>query len=136
MSSSKPPSRDPEKGGKSMNRFDAVKMVRWSARLLAACAFLFWGALFVEHTSEWFAHPFQELPPLNVILRHGCHFLMLVGLLVGWRWEGIGGAMTLIFSVLFFVGVGAPQFLVSTVIPGILYLVSWHLSQRVAQQAV
>jgi len=31
--------------------------LRWLARLWAAALLLFWGAFFVEHTTEWFVHP-------------------------------------------------------------------------------
>ena len=62
-----------------------IGIARWAARILAAALVLFWGAFFVAHLA-WFANP-QQLPPPWVFLVVGLHFLMLVGLLVGWKWE-------------------------------------------------
>jgi hypothetical protein len=95
---------------------------------------LLWGAFFVEHTAEWFDEPFRELPPWHVILRHMLHFLMLVSFVVAWKWEGIGGCMIALFTVPFFVGVNAIQFIPFTIVPGLLFLVCWYWSRHASRR--
>jgi hypothetical protein len=79
----------------------AVTIVRWTARGLAALLVLFWGSFLVHHLNEWFLQP-QQLPPLWVILTVGLHLLMLVGLVVGWRWEVAGALLVVACAVPFF----------------------------------
>ena len=37
----------------------------WLGRILTVLVFLFWGAFFVEHLIEWFAHPLSNPPPFR-----------------------------------------------------------------------
>jgi hypothetical protein len=114
-----------------MDQSQLIMFTRWLARLLGLGLFLFWGAFFVEHTVDWFGHPLREMPPWHVTLRHTLHFLLLVGLLIAWKWEGIGGGMIVLLTVLFFVGVNAPQFIPITIVPGILFLACWCWSKQI-----
>jgi hypothetical protein len=100
-----------------------VSIARWTARISASALVLFWGAFLVEHL-EWFANP-QRLPPLRVFLVVGLHFTMLVGLLVGWKWELTGAALALASSVPFFAataGRNFPLFALMTAVPSVLWL--------------
>ena len=100
-----------------------VVVARWAARISAAALFLFWGAFFLAHLA-WFADP-QHLPPLWVFLVVGLHFLMLVGLLVGWKWELVGALVALASSVPFFAaaaGRNFPLFALVTAVPSVLWL--------------
>jgi hypothetical protein len=100
-----------------------VGVARWAARISAAALVLFWGAYFVEHLA-WFADPHQ-LPPPWVFVLVGLHFLMLVGLLVGWKWEVAGAVMALASSVPFFAaaaGRNFPWFASVTAVPSVLWL--------------
>jgi hypothetical protein len=100
-----------------------VVVARWVARIWAAVLVLLWGAFFLEHLA-WFADP-QHLPPPRVFLLVGLHFLMLVGLLAGWKWELAGAVLALATSVPFFAataGRNSPWFALVTAVPSALWL--------------
>jgi hypothetical protein len=100
-----------------------VVCARWAARISATALVLFWGAFFVAHLA-WFANP-QQLPPPWVFLVVGLHFLMLVGLLVGWKWELAGAVLALASEVPFFAvaaGRNFPLFALVTTVPSVLWL--------------
>jgi hypothetical protein len=103
----------------------------WSARVLAAGLFLFWGAFFVEHIGEWFAHPAQGLPPPRVWLLQLAHLVMLIGLAAMLRWELAGSLLSVIGALAFFVPIAGsrlPWFLAATTLPTALVLLRRLLS--------
>jgi hypothetical protein len=102
-----------------------VTCLRWIARLLAFALFVFWGLFFLEHIWEWFIRPYPQIPPPKVWVGQTLHFLILAGLVIGFRWELTGGLLTIIASVLFFAD-KAPLFILPTIVPAILYLYCWH----------
>jgi hypothetical protein len=100
-----------------------VVVARWVARISAAALVLLWGAFFLEHLA-WFADP-QHFPPLRVFLLVGLHFLMLVALLAGWKWELAGAVVALATSVPFFAATAGRNFLwfaLVTAVPSALWL--------------
>ena len=109
-----------------------VGVARWAARLWAAGLVLFWRAFFVEHVA-WFADP-QRLPPPWVFLLAGLHFLMLVGLLIGWKWELAGAVVALASSLPFFATAAGRNFPLFTLVaagPSVLWLYcAWHDRRR------
>jgi len=106
----------------------AVERLRWVARLLGAGLFLFWGAFFVEHLA-WFTDP-GRWPPPWVFLVQGLHLLLLVGLLLAWKRELLGGALILAAAVPFFwitAGRNFALFTLATSVPAALWLYcGWH----------
>ena len=106
-------------------RQHGVATVRWIARLMALGLFIFWGLFFLEHSWEWFIRPYPQAPPPNIWVGQALHFLILAGLLIGFRWELVGGLLVVIASVLFFAD-KAPLFILPTIAPAILYLYCWH----------
>jgi hypothetical protein len=113
-----------------------VGVARWTARIWATALVLFWGVFFVEHLA-WFTNP-QQLPPLWVFLVVGLHFLMLAGLLVGWKWELAGALIALASSVPFFAvaaGRNFPLFVLVTAVPSVLWLYcAWQERRRHSPQ--
>jgi hypothetical protein len=103
-------------------------VVRWAARLLGGGLALLWGAFFVEHL-EWFADP-RQLPPAWVILTVGLHGLMVLGLVLAWRWERFGAVLALGAAVPFFwvaAGRNFVPFVLVTALPPALWLYcDWH----------
>lgn len=96
---------------------------RWLARSCAAVLFVFWGAFFVEHTAEWFFTG-NSWPPVRVTALHVLHFIFLVGLLVGWRWELAGSAIVFVAALLFFPQVSGKNtllFVSVSVLPAIVW---------------
>jgi hypothetical protein len=73
--------------------------------------------------------------------------LAIVGLLLAWRWEGLGGGIALtafiahLIAFRFFRGLALPapvalvQLLVF-VVPGLVFILCWHLSRRRAVRTV
>jgi len=101
-----------------------ILTLRWCARLWAAVLFFFWGAFFIEHLGEWFFRA-AEWPPRGVVAMQCLHFLFLVGLAIGWRWEFIGGLMSLLAAVAFFslaAGSNAMAFTLVSVVPAIVWI--------------
>jgi hypothetical protein len=105
-----------------------VGAARWAARLLGGCLALLWGAFLVEHL-EWFADP-RQLPPAWVTLTVGLHALMVLGLLLAWRWERLGAVLALGTAVPFFwvaAGRNFVPFVLVTALPPVLWLYcDWH----------
>jgi fucose 4-O-acetylase-like acetyltransferase len=67
---------------------------RWGARVLSVLILLFWGFFIVAHLfGEEQAVP-QPLPFSDYIVLTTMG-VTLIGLVVAWKWEFVGGAMTL-----------------------------------------
>jgi len=101
-----------------------VMTIRWCARLWAAVLFFFWGAFFVEHLEEWFIRA-AGWPPGSVIAIQGLHFLFLLGLVIGWRWELIGGLLAFLAAIAFFglaAGSNAMVFTMVSIVPAIVWI--------------
>lgn len=119
--------------GAMKNEIGVVSVVRWLARGLAVCLFLFWGAFFVEHVQEWFIAPFPNHPPLKVCVSVAWHGLLLAGLLIGWRRELTGCLTVLIAGGVFFYGAAGrmfPVFYGVMALPALLWLWCWWQTRR------
>jgi hypothetical protein len=55
------------------------------------------------------------------------HLLVLAGLIIGFKWELVGGLLVIAASVLFFSD-KAPLFIPITILPAVLYLYCWKNS--------
>ena len=110
--------------------------LRWLARGLSGALFLFWGAFFVAHLG-WFADP-ARLPPAWVCLTVGLHFLMLLGFLVGWKWELPGALLVLAAAWPFFWVAAGPNFLLFAAVsslPAVLWLACGLMTTRATRAA-
>lgn len=105
----------------------------WSIIIIGLGILIFIMEIIESSTIELEPYPFYEnLIPFTL-------FTAVVGLIISWRWEGLGGAITII-SVLVNLGVylltgrtavGAVIVILSPIlIPGILFLVCWLRSRR------
>jgi hypothetical protein len=110
----------------------------WLSRILTVLFFLFWGAFFVEHLIEWFAHPLSNPPPFHVWVGQALHFLMLAGLAVALRWERIGGLVVAVAGLLFLIRAGAnfPVFYAITLLPIVILVVSRWAIRRTSFSTV
>lgn len=112
---------------------EKASLLRWLGRVLAAGMLLFWGAFFVEHLWEWFMKPLPKTPPAQVWLGQLLHLALLVSYLLAMKWDLLGGCLILCTAALFFTLIGITVtvhiavYLVLTVLPGILLLISWWL---------
>jgi hypothetical protein len=110
----------------------------WLGRILTVLVFLFWGAFFVEHLVEWFAHPVSNPPPFQVWIAQALHFLMLAGLAVALRWQRIGGVVVAVAGLLFLVRAGAnfPVFYAMTLLPTAILVISRWAIRRTSLSTV
>jgi hypothetical protein len=107
-----------------------IALLYWSARVLAVLVFLFWGAFFLENLL-WFLKPAAEWPPTRVWLLQLAHLAMLIGLLVLFRWELLGSALTIVAALVFFASVAGSRFpllLGITILPAVLALLARFLA--------
>ncbi len=112
-------------------------IIRWSARTVGLALLLLAGAFFLEHL-EWLSHP-GELPPVSVLAAMFFHFALLAGLVLGWRWELLGGLVVIAAGTGFFLCVGRdPNLLVRlvAVLPGLLFILSGWLARRQRRTAL
>jgi len=67
---------------------------------------------------------------------HICFFAVLVGLILAWRWEGLGGGLTvtgvLVFYLTWWLHGKTPRgpFFLLIAAPGVLFLLHWLLTRR------
>ncbi|MGC9357945.1 MAG: DUF7670 domain-containing protein [Anaerolineae bacterium] len=127
-----------------------TKWMRWIARIWSVPIIVFailmllgyaWNLVTIgradPHAVEDYP-PIENLPPLFA-------FLSILGLAIAWRWEGIGGAIAVLFSLAALpvllihwpIAHDFPRYLVAPygtwlliLIPGILFLLCWWRSKR------
>jgi hypothetical protein len=102
--------------------------IRWTARVLTALLVGLVLVIFVGVTLDGGFHPLRlkGVEPIQMIF----FWTACIGMVLAWRWQAIGGAislggMILFFAVEFFVTRGLPRGLVLylMLLPGVLFLV-------------
>ena len=122
-----------------------TKRIRWIARIWGSLILAYVLALFIGYAGNWIttgvADPYvvegtsfiEALPPIGM-------FISALGLGIAWRWERLGGLITVVFQIATFIVLlitnpitgdfprTAIPYLLSLVVvtPGILFLVSWR----------
>jgi hypothetical protein len=112
-----------------------ILLLRWVARVWGVCLLLIWGAFFVEHLA-WFADA-RHLPP-SVFLIQALHLTLLLGFILAWRYEILGGVIVLAASTAFFAFVAGPNFLTFTIvttIPAWIWILCGLWSTRANKRA-
>lgn len=132
-----------------------TKWMRWIARIWAAVIIAIALLIFIGRASSWVITgepdpyavedypPIENLPPLFALLS-------ALGLGIAWRWEGLGGAIAILFSLVTLpvllihwpIAQAFPRYLVAPygvwliiAIPGVLFLICWWRSRgRVTSQ--
>ena len=107
-------------------------IVTWIARVTAVICFLFWGAFFVAHLNAWFITPLltkAQLPPLSIWMQKLLHLGFLVGYIIGFKRELIGGLLGVVSALAFCVSIGVLKFLPWTILPGVLFLIAWTIDR-------
>jgi len=103
--------------------------VHWTARVLSVIVVLFFGFMIVAHFVGS-----EELPPRAATLV--AIGVILIGLMVAWRWEAVGGVLVLggyCFSALLNGQVLRAWPYALCLIAGLLFLVSWFMRRRPAK---
>lgn len=108
----------------SRRRFTRVS--RWSARIVGTLVFLLMTAIAIGE-SDGFFNPLRQ--PLAVRVELLAMFIMWIGLIAAWRWEGVGSALILGGFVLFWVAERRlPSLNIAfgpLLLSGLLYLAAW-----------
>jgi uncharacterized membrane protein len=130
-------------------RNGATRWIRWIARIWGGLVLVFALLILGNYASNWLTTgeadpyaaedypPIENLPPLLM-------FLAALGSGIAWRWEGVGGAITVVSQLVALpvllihwpITDGFPRYLVApyglwmiVTIPGILFLVCWWRSR-------
>ena len=103
-----------------------AKVARWTARILSALILLFWGFFIVAHL---FGEGEEASRPLNARDYVGLTTMgaWLVGLAVAWKWEFIGGVITLVAYLIAIAANPAVLMFVFIPITALLFLASWWM---------
>jgi len=128
----------------------AKKWIRWIARIWSTPIIVYSLMMLTGYAWNWMtigkADPYTvEGYPLIEALPPILMFLGVLGLGIAWRWEGLGGAITLVFQFAAlllllaqrpithdFYRSAIPYLMaIVIVIPGILFLVYWRRSKKV-----
>jgi hypothetical protein len=126
-----------------------TKRIRWIARIWAIVLVVIALVIFAGNVWSWVSGaesdpnvaedypPIENLPPIF-------YFLSIVGLALAWRWEGLGGAIAILFSLASLpvllihwpIAHEFPSYLFAPygvwlmiVIPGVLFLICWWRSR-------
>ncbi len=83
-----------------------IAIGKWGGRLTALLLFLFWGAFFIEHLSEWFLRGGGQCPPPRVWVGQALHLWVLAGLALMLKWDRLGAAVTVVSTAAFFLWIG------------------------------
>jgi hypothetical protein len=127
----------------------ATKWIRWIARIWGTLIIAIALVVLIGYAWSWVTGgeadphavedypPIENLPPLFALLS-------ALGLVVAWRWEGLGGAITVAFSLAALpvllihwpIAHDFPRYLMAPygtwmmiAVPGILYLMCWWRSR-------
>ena len=125
-----------------------TKRIRWIARIWATVLIVIALLILIGNVASWLTGeadpnavedypPIENLPPLFALLS-------ILGLGIAWRWEGLGGAIAILFSLAALpvilihwpIAQAFPRYLfapygtwVMIAIPGALFLICWWRSR-------
>jgi hypothetical protein len=103
--------------------------LRWIARVLASLLALFFLLMGLGYAIGGDPKATQEVSILTQIWVVGIFTIWIVGTILAWRWEGIGGGIILISTIIFFIVIPDavsplnPFHLLPLI--GILFLICW-----------
>jgi hypothetical protein len=103
-------------------------IAKWAGRVTALLLFLFWGAFFIEHLSEWFLRGGGQYPPPRVWVGQALHFVILAGLALMLKWDRLGTMVMLAGTIAFLSWIRMPTFPIFSLInlvPVACFTVYW-----------
>jgi hypothetical protein len=109
-----------------------ITAIRWTARLWSIPSIV---ALLLPYFVEGFY--WMHADSLREVIGHLCFFAVLAGLIVAWRWEVLGGGLTVggmgVFYVTWWFHGKLPRgpFFLLIAAPGLLFILCWLLARRI-----
>jgi hypothetical protein len=110
-------------------------IVRWTARVWSIPSIV---ALLLPYFVEGLY--WLQATSIREVIGHLCFLAVLVGLLLAWRWEGLGGGLTvtgmMVFYITWWLYGKTPRgpFFVLIAAPGCLFLLSWWLLKQAQEK--
>ena len=110
-----------------------LSITRWTARIMAVLLVAFFLFMFI---GESFGNPERATHTLTLldVIALTLWFTMLAGLLIGIKWETIGGVFNLFFFAIHFalmsLGGNPPFIMLFFILPGILYMISGYYHKK------
>ncbi len=115
-----------------MNRMKIASLIfKWAARVLGALLLVMVFVIFIgESASNGFPNPFAQ--PVSVQIEFTGMFALVCGLIVDWKWQGLGGILILAGNMAFHI-IEAKLYINSWFaafdLTAVLYLASWLLNR-------
>jgi hypothetical protein len=124
--------------------------IRWTARIWGALVFVVVLLIFLGYAYNWVTtgtadpHAAEDYPPIEN-LPPVLMFLSALGSAIAWRWEGLGGAITVVCQLVALpvllihwpITEDFPRYLIAPygaaliiALPGILFLICWWRSRN------
>ena len=120
--------------GKLENRF--LLALRWIARILASLVALLIVVFAVGYAIGGDSKATEETSLKTMVFPAVMFTVWVAGVALAWKWEGIGGGILLLSSIVFFIAVSnalwPPNPLLILPITGILFLICWWKSKTTA----
>lgn len=109
-------------------------VTRWTARVLGTLYFCFMALFFVAHALSLDGLPRIGGEPLAIQLLFLAWFLMVLGCIVGWKWEGVASVMMLsgysIWQIVEQRLPWPPSWIEPALAIGLLYAFTWWYLKR------
>jgi hypothetical protein len=128
--------------GAKRNDSIGTRVLRWIARILSIPPVIFFFLFLIGHLvgEERSTVPITPVEVIGLVSLVAFTSLMVIALIVAWKWEKIGSFVVVISSVILFtillIVVGRNNFYVASIIvlpffiPGLLFLGTWLRSRR------
>ena len=117
-------------------------LIRRIARIWSIVCFGFF--VFIIIMEILYPHGGEGWRPRDMVLAAFIPIGVFLGMALAWRWEGLGGALTTLSVIGFYLAMfildgdlprlGVFAMLIPLIIPGILFLISWALHRRPSSQ--
>lgn len=117
-------------------------LIRRIARIWSIVCFGFF--VFIIIMEILYPHGGEGWRPRDMVLAAFIPIGVFLGMALAWRWEGLGGALTTLSVIGFYLAMfildgdlprsGVFAMLIPLIIPGILFLISWVLHRRPSSQ--
>jgi len=131
----------------SKNKNQAVEIMRWISRIWGGLVLTFVLFMLTAHLVGSITGKEPEGEGFRnfwEIIAFSCFFVIIIGLFMAYKWEGLGGLIASLGLLIMFTAlqISAPEIKLSftesikaitlfVLSPGFLYLITWYLSRKI-----